>query len=329
MSAVSNPYVIGPSIHAHSLYLNILAELGIVGFGLFLYFLILVIKGPIYPSFLLKVGLFAFLFHNIVEYNFPPPPFQALFYLLCAAIMRGKPPEPNLLRIRGRGVSIIAIFLAFYFTVVHLFPTIGLIPLRRANAAVREGNVQETLKYLFASTFFSYSVSSLHADTARLVTDVYFASSVKDDNLLKIAERNYLKALALNNLDGPLYTNIAGFYASTGRPEKAEPYLSEVIEKYPYHQEYRLALARFYAGQKRYGEAIAVLETSNAFLKKYAPLLPMRVNVFVGLAQLYQKQGDKIRSEDLMAKAYRLKGLLERPGLLKEQTKDPDASSPR
>ena len=47
MGTVSNPYVVLPSVHAHSLYLNILAELGIVGLALFLSFLVIVLKGPV------------------------------------------------------------------------------------------------------------------------------------------------------------------------------------------------------------------------------------------------------------------------------------------
>ncbi len=201
MMTLSNPYVVDPAIHAHSVYLNILAELGIVGLALFLCFVVLVMKGPLTSSFLLKVALSAFLFHNIVEYNFPPPPFQVLFYLLCAAIMGQKPNNTKPLHIRRGTVRIIAILLSFYFIVLHLFPTVALIPLRRANAAVREGNVQKTVNYLLLSTYFGYSVSALHADTARLLTQVYFSSGMKDNNLLKIAERNYLKALSLNSLD--------------------------------------------------------------------------------------------------------------------------------
>jgi tetratricopeptide (TPR) repeat protein len=329
ISAVSNPYVVPPAVHAHSLYLNILAELGIVGLALFLSFVILVIKGPFYSSFLLKVALLAFFFHNIVEYNFPPPPFQVLFYLLCAAIMRGKAPEPSLLRIRGSAARIVPALLTLYFILVHLFPAVGFILLGRAEAAIQRRDAPKALKYLFASTYFGYSVPLLHADTAKLLTDAYFSSDVKDANLLKIAEKNYLKALALNSLDGPLYIDVAGFYASTGRPDKAQDYLSEVIGKYPDHQEYQVALARFYAGQGRGKEAIQILEASEAFLQKYAPLLPLRVNILVGLAQLYHQQGDRVRSEDSIAKARRLKDVLEEPGLLKEQTKDPDASSPR
>ncbi len=91
MGTLSNPYLVTPSVHAHSLYLNILAEMGIVGLGLFLIFLAIIFKGPFCKTYILKVALLSFLLHNIVEYNFPPPPFQVLFYLLCAAIMQEKP----------------------------------------------------------------------------------------------------------------------------------------------------------------------------------------------------------------------------------------------
>jgi tetratricopeptide (TPR) repeat protein len=193
--------------------------------------------------------------------------------------------------------------------VVHLYPAIGFILLGRADAAIQERDVAKTLKYLFASTYFGYAVPLLHADTAHLLTDVYFSSSVKDANLLKIAEKNYLKALALNSLDGPLYIDVASFYASTGRPDRAQAYLSEVIGKYPYRQEYRLALARLYMAQRREKEAIEVLEASNEFLKKYAPLEPVRVEILLSLAMLYRGQGDKERAEEFVGKARRLADL--------------------
>jgi O-antigen ligase len=323
MGTVSNPYVVLPAVHAHSLYLNILAELGIVGLTLFLCFLVMVLKGPVYAFFLLKVALLSFLLHNVVEYNFPPPPFQALFYLLCAAVVQGKGAKASLFHIRGRGAKALPSFLALYFLLVHLFPVFGVVLLDRANAALQKQDMAKTIRYLFASTYFGYPVSSVHANTAHLLTDVYFSSRVKDDNLIKIAEKNYLKALALNSLDGPLYVNVASFYASTGRSDKAQAYLTEVIEKYPYRQEYRLALARFCAERGRYKEAVQILEASNSFLKECAPLNPVRVEILLDLARLYFEQGDRARAENLTMKALRLRDLLEaarRP--LKEETKD-------
>ena len=121
MSTVSNPYVVDPSIHAHSLYLNILAELGVVGLTFFLCFLVIILKGPTHPFFLLKIALLSFLFHNVVEYNFPPPSFQVLFYLLCAAIMQGKGTEASLVRISGKPAKALSSFLALYFLLAHLF----------------------------------------------------------------------------------------------------------------------------------------------------------------------------------------------------------------
>lgn len=71
MSAVSNPYVVDRAIHAHSLYLNILTELGIAGFVLFLVYLWFVLRGSSQSPFFFHIALLSFLFHNIVEYNFP------------------------------------------------------------------------------------------------------------------------------------------------------------------------------------------------------------------------------------------------------------------
>ncbi|HME45076.1 MAG TPA: O-antigen ligase family protein [Syntrophorhabdales bacterium] len=322
MSTMSNPYVVYSSIHAHSLYLNILAELGIVGLLLFFSFIVTVLKGPVSSFFLLKIALLSFLFHNVVEYNFPPPTFQVLFYLLCAAIVQGKGTESSLFRISGKPAKALSRLLALYFLLVHLFPICGFILLDRANAALQKGDMTKTVRYLFASTYFGYSVSAFPADAAQLLTDVYFASNMKDSKLLEIAEKNYMKALALNSLDGAEYVKVASFYASTGRPDKAQAYLSKVIEKYPYHQEYRLALARLYAGQGRSNEATEILEASEAFLKKYAPLDPLRVEVLIDLARMYHNQGDAGRAEGLMAKALRLKALLESFTAPKEEKRD-------
>jgi tetratricopeptide (TPR) repeat protein len=293
-----------------------------VGLTLFLCFLVIVLKGPVHHFFLLKVALLSFLFHNVVEYNFPPPCFQVLFYLLCAAIMQGKAPVASLFRISGKATKALHLFLALYLLLVYLFPVAGFIFLDRANAALQKGDMAKTVRYLFASTYFGYSVSLFPADTAQLLSDVYFATGVKDRKLLEIAEQNYLKALSLNSLDGSLYVNVASFYARNGRPDKAQAYLSEVIEKYPYRQEYRLALARFYIGQARSKEATEVLDASNAFLKKYAPLNPLRLDILLDLAKLYHDQGDVKRAEDLMAKAHRLKALLDQPRNLTEQKRN-------
>ena len=126
---------------------------------------------------------------------------------------------------------------------------------------------------------------------------------------MALAEENYMKALALNSMDGQLYVKVAGFYSDTGRPALAETYLLKVVRKYPYFQQYKLALAQFYTRQGRDKEAIETLEASNQFLKNYAPLNPVRLDVLSWLAALYKDRGDSERSEEFAAKARRLAGL--------------------
>ncbi len=216
----------------------------------------------------------------------------------------------GLIHVKGKAANIVAILLAAYFIVVNLFPIIGLMVLQRADAAIQKRDVARTLEYLFVASYFGYSVSLVHANTAHLVSDIYFSADAKDRELLRIAEKNYSKAIALNKLDGTLYIEVASFYNRIGRQDKAEAYLIEIIGKYPYHQEYRRAMARFCAGHGRFDEAAQILEASNAFLKEYAPLQPLRVGILLDLARVYREKGDPVRSDNLEAKARRLKSLL-------------------
>jgi O-antigen ligase len=311
MSAASNPYVVERAIHAHSLYLNILAELGVVGLALFFLFLWFVLRGPLNTSFFLKVALLSFLFHNIVEYNFPAPPFQMLFYLLCAAIVTEKEPAPAIVELKGRALRITSSLVAFYFVVVHLFPVIGFLLLGRADAAFKERDAEKTLRYLQTSTYFGYSASLLHERTAEFISHVYFATNMKDQELRALAEKSYVRALALNRMDGDLYVKMADFYAKSGQPAEAERALRVVIEKYPFYQQYRLAMARFLVGQARYVEAIQTLEMSNRFLKEYAPLDPSRLDVLSGMAFVWEKTGDTNRALSYSAEAKRLQDAID------------------
>jgi tetratricopeptide (TPR) repeat protein len=306
MSSLSNPYVVYPVVHAHSLYLNILAELGVVGLGLFLLFLWFVVRGRLNTSLPIKIALFSFLFHNIVEYNFPAPPFQMLFYLLSAVIMQQKDAEPEMLCLSGGGRRLACALVAFCFLVMHLFPAVGFLLLGRADVALQQRDTAKTLRYLLASTYFGYSVPTMHEQTAGFITQVYVASDPKQDDLLRAAEAHYLKALALNTTDGALYLRMADFYVRTGRPAQAEAFLSRAVNIYPYHQIYRIMQSRFYAQQGRYVEAIRMLEESDRFFAKFAPLHRERLDVLWGLATLHGGQKDTERSKEYQARARRL-----------------------
>ncbi len=202
---------------------------------------------------------------------------------------------------------------ALYFVVMHVFPLVGFLLLGRAYAALQGGDSAKTVRYLMSSTYFGYAVPAIHEQTASFMTHVYLASNPRQDDVLRVAEARYTRALALNSLDGTMYLKMADFYARTGRSAQAEVFLKRVVSIYPSHQTYRIMLARFYADQGRHEEAIRTLEESDRFLAQFAPLHQERLQALRGLSILYAEQGDAERSRVYQAHARRLADQIENP----------------
>jgi O-antigen ligase len=305
---VANPYISEYYVHAHNLFLNILAELGLLGLLLFLFVLFLVLHGTSFTNiFFFKVALFSFLFHNLVEYNFATPPFQVLFPVLCALIMGGRAVEPAVFKIEA-GKKVVALFLVcVYYLTVFFPPVLGGFYLRMAKEAMTRSDVEAAISHLHTSNYFGYSVSRLHQITASVLSGIYFQADNRNESLKLLIEQKYTKALSLDTSNKELYVEAAQFYQRTGRPEVAEKYLIDVTTLFPYDQESRLQLARFYRVTGRHKEAIPVLGGIEAFLIKFAPADKLRISALLELGLIYADIGEPQLSRDVAARAEEIK----------------------
>ncbi len=319
INAYSSPYVMEPAIHAHSLYLNILVELGSVGLILFAAILWLVFRGRLFSSkVFFKLALLAFLAHNLVEYNFPAPGFQMLLYLLAALCTDDGTEEKPLFTLRGWRARFSRSLVLVYFLLVQIAPMVGFRFVQRASAALGRNDLEGTAGNLLWATYFGYAVSNTHEHLAFFLGNVYLSSDQKDPRLLSLVEANYRKAIALNTVDGDLYAKVAEFYRRLGRRQEAIGYLDKAMERYPHYQKYRVAYAEVLAEDGQQEKALRLLEEVNDFLRRTAPLEPVRVRTLLTMAQLNKMKGDEERYREYTGQATRLRAMLPRqPGPLR------------
>ncbi len=299
-------------VHAHNIFLNILIELGIVGFIMFLYFLFLVIKGPLFSSrFLLKIALFSFFLHNMYEYNFPAPPFQVLFYTLSALIITETDNKISFIEVKVwmKKAANYSILIFFFTLIVPQY--IGFYYFDKAKKTVASNDVDGAYKYLLYASTFSYASSMIQESMADFLSQIYMSSSKsRNGQLMYDIEKYYLKALNLNSVNGEIYIGMAKFYFKTGRSELSEKYLIKVTKLFPYNQMYRIEMANFYKATGRFAESIKLLIDVDKFLSKYAPLDPLRIQAFLKLAECYRAQGNLSLYQKYIEKGEQFNGII-------------------
>jgi tetratricopeptide (TPR) repeat protein len=314
-NTVANPFLINMEshVHAHNIFLNILIELGIVGFILFLFFLFIIFKGPFFSSrFLLKISLLSFLLHNMYEYNFPAPPFQVLFYTLSALIISETDSRINYIEVKSwmkRAANYL--ILIFFFTLV-VPQYIGFYYFDKAKKTIKSQDIDSAYRYLLYASTFSYASSMVQESMADFLNQIYMSSSkLKNDQLKQDIEKYYLKALKLNSVNGEIYIGIAKFYYKTGKSGLSEKYLTKALNLFPYNQFYKIEMARFYKATGRIAEAIKILTDIDNFLHKYAPFFPLRITVCFELAEDHRTEGNMKLYQNYSEKSARLKKFLE------------------
>jgi len=98
------------------------------------------------------------------------------------------------------------------------------------------------------------------------------------------AEENYREALAIDNLFYPAKSNLALIYYQQGKTGAAEDLLHDLVANHPDVLDGYYYLALLYAEQKKYTEAIGLLETASTKPGIYP-------RIFYNLGLLYQQTG--------------------------------------
>jgi tetratricopeptide (TPR) repeat protein len=117
------------------------------------------------------------------------------------------------------------------------------------------------------------------------------------------AERYYQKAIKLAPRDGDLYNNLCWVYLSQEKKlKRAESLIMKAMELNPKHKGYYFdTLGTIYLQERRYREAIKVLEVAASFFDETKPDLLGQVYRHLGLA--YNGIGEWSKAEQAFKKA--------------------------
>ncbi len=113
------------------------------------------------------------------------------------------------------------------------------------------------------------------------------------------AEANYLEAITIDNLFYPGKVNLAILYYKEGKTGPAEKLFLDLIKNHPETQEGFYYLALLYGEQKRYSEAISLLETASTKVN-------CNPRVYYNLGLLYQMINQNEKCETAFMKGLRI-----------------------
>jgi tetratricopeptide (TPR) repeat protein len=113
------------------------------------------------------------------------------------------------------------------------------------------------------------------------------------------AEENYREAIAIDNLFYPAKANLGLIYYRQGKLDAAEQLFRDIVTRHPDVIDGYYYLALLYSEQKKYSEAITLLETAS--IKSNC-----NPRIFYNLGLLYQMTGQNVKCEATLGKGLRL-----------------------
>ena len=307
---------------AHNHYLQVLAELGVIGFILITGFLVTcgkkvwqrIKKGGFpdyFPGLLAAMAAFLINIGGDFSWNFPG---SAVIFFGAAGTAVGVVKDQDIAVKKIKYQYVIAILLIFLLLSIWQFSTIKIY--QKGIALESQGNIYEaTLVYERANSF--YPINSM---------GYYFASR----NYLQLAKENdnpelldnaldcAQKSVKLSPIDGNLHNNLGKIYWQKGNLDKAEHHLMLAVKYAAYRLGMFLDMGWFYFQQEKMVDAKRILlnglELEEAAIKSSvieedremvkAQLLQMHLI----LAQIYWQEDKPELMDNHMQEAKKLDG---------------------
>ena len=291
---------------AHNEYLQIGAELGLIGLGIFLsiffiFFLIIIKYFNKEKSdrrkiivFGLSLGIVCFLIHSLLTFPLHVPALGSAFFVivgLTIAYIKNNDASYNdkknkKLKIANPKfkifITIIVLFISYFLILNFVIkPYIAELAYFEGVKYTQENNYNNALKsYEYAVKYDHHNGRILHAlGSTNYNLGIYDKAEINLKNSL-----NY-------SVDVKTFYNLGLVYFQTGFPEKAEEYFKYTLYLDPNFTKSYLKLAYLYAIQEEYDKAIVewnnILEIEPNFSEKY------NVLYFIGLSYKKKEMPDK------------------------------------
>lgn len=226
-SAYSTEY--GMNIHfarfAHNHYLQIAAETGIVGIGLFLFFLWNAFRGVLHnakqsektPFFWgMVAGILAFLLHIGVDFTWNFPAITMLFFFFLGVATKEDIKAPIKI---NKSVSLIVVALVF---LINAWQLLSILQYTQALVMAQSGRSEAALQ-LTQNTNRIYPISPFgRSFEGELLFERYLRDKNEDD--LKAAFAAMEKAIQNSPYDWTIYATMADMYKNIDDFENAEKY---------------------------------------------------------------------------------------------------------
>jgi O-antigen ligase len=255
---------------AHNHYIQIMAELGIVGISLFAGFVLSSAKAaynrlkkgefpPYYPG--LAAAVLAFLINMGADFSFNFPAAGATFIVIFAlllgpsALSSGSTKKVQLPKMALIGFSLILLLL----TTWQFIPTILY---RQGIVLDARGELAEAVA-VYNEANRIYPINSMaYAFAGNNYYQLYRESG--DVTLMQQAILNAEKAVELSPLDGNLHNRLGRLYFEAGHTDKAEMHLKLGVRYAAYRLPQFIDLAWFYLQMERFAEAEEIIEQALA-----------------------------------------------------------------